>query len=518
MPSIMPRRKLRLAAVAVATLLCSCIRVVIVSGPSAVSPGETVVYELGISGNSGGFIAFPTLAADVPIGWTPISGHFSGIVDDVPVEQTLVVTQSSDCNEKLGEVRSGFRRWHFQGGFGDTVTGLVQLEFLAESQPSGPFELFFAAGEGGNCFEPAIITVNREQPYALAFLQALVDGFDGVDGLDEASQSAASSDGRQLYVASAADRSFTAFDRDAATGALTFVEAEPAGVDVPSEPRGLTVSPDGDHLYGASPNTGEISTFTRDPMTGELTFSESFIDDAESLVSSADGLHVYTGGPSALTDAYSRDPSTGTLTFVQQNSNSGRLALAPDGGHLFIVRESGPLPVLIVMSRDEVTGELTFFDELGELDGLTGATEAALSPCGRHLYVVGGQAVTVLERDPETGTLSFVESETALTGGILDAITMQAVAVSPDGSHVVAGGETALSLFGRDRATGELTFVDILFAGNLPSDGAAIPGALTFAPDGRHLYVVDPSNDMLIGLETPVLFHDRFESGDLSAW
>jgi 6-phosphogluconolactonase (cycloisomerase 2 family) len=504
---------------AAAALICSC-RVVLVSGPSTVAIGDTVTYQLEVSGNTTGSPSNAILIADVPAGWELESSTFEGNANGQHVAREIVVIQSTNCSEQLGEVRPGFRRWYFLGGGGETVAGLASLEFSVESQPGGAFEIFFAFAGDFGCSPLAILGVNRQQPYLLRLLQTLSDGGGGGDGLAGASQAALSADGTSLYVASAGDLAFTAFARDPDSGQLTFVESESEDLDELSVPRGLAVSPDGAQLYGASlagpGGLGETATFLRDPGTGELTFEDSIPEQADNVVLSADGEHLYTGDADSI-DVYSRDPSTGALSFVQTASRQGRVAIAPDGRHLFAV-EGGQLVVVHVFSRDETTGELTFFDELVTADGLVGSTEVAVSPDGRHLYVVGRDAVTVYERNPTTGDLVFVESETTLTGAVHHEITVGSVAVSPDGSHVVAAGEAALSTFSRDKTTGALTFLDVVFGGNLPIDGVPQPGGLAFAPDGRHLYVVDPLSDTMIGLETPILFFDGFESGDLSAW
>jgi 6-phosphogluconolactonase (cycloisomerase 2 family) len=513
----MHRQKTPWIVLAAIAVLCSCTRVVIVSGPTTVSIGDTVTYQLEVSGESPGFAVGPVLVAEVPIGWELQSSSFEGAVDGEHVGGDIVVVQTTTCNAELGELRPGFRRWHFSGGIGESVVGIATLEFSVESQPGGPFELFFIFGDSP-CGEPAVLTVNRQEPYVLSLLQTLSDGSGGVEGLGGASQAALSDDGLHLYVASAADQAFTAFAREPGTGELTFVESESGDLGEGSEPRGLAVSPDGEHLYGASDGPGgigEITTYLRDPDTGALTFDASIFDDADNVVLSADGGYLYAGTENGIR-VYSRDPVTGALTFLHPTFEKGRLALAPDGRHLFAAEANQNR--VHVFTRDESTGELTFFFELNAAHAVLGSTEVAVSPDGRHLYVVGGVSIHVYERDPVTGDLTFVESETAILGGVDLEITIGSVAVSPDGSHVVAAGEAAVSIFSRDKTTGALTFLDVAFGGNLPIDGVPQPGGLTFSPDARHLYAVDPLSDQLIGLETPIVFYDGFESGDLSAW
>jgi 6-phosphogluconolactonase (cycloisomerase 2 family) len=59
---------------------------------------------------------------------------------------------------------------------------------------------------------------------ALTHVTTLNDNTDGVDGLENAVSAAFSPDGRYIYVAGLDDDSVSVFNRDSATGILTFVE------------------------------------------------------------------------------------------------------------------------------------------------------------------------------------------------------------------------------------------------------------------------------------------------------
>ena len=63
----------------------------------------------------------------------------------------------------------------------------------------------------------------------LAYVATQHDGASGVNGLRSAEALALSPDGGQLYAAGSGDSALAVFSRDAATGALTFVEEDKQG-------------------------------------------------------------------------------------------------------------------------------------------------------------------------------------------------------------------------------------------------------------------------------------------------
>jgi DNA-binding beta-propeller fold protein YncE len=256
---------------------------------------------------------------------------------------------------------------------------------------------------------------------ALAFVGAQVDDQGGVDGMDLPIAIALSPDGFHVYVLSGGeDDAIAVFERDAGTGALTFVEMEPVGdVDDFRQPGGIAVSPDGAHLYVAAAdfsNPGGILVFDRDGVTGALTFVEAEID----------GVNGVTG-------------------VVDANAS----AVSPDGGHVYVVSPD----MIAVFDRDAGTGELTFVEALGEN---AADSDVTVSPDGAHVYVAGDFRFAAFDRDTGTGELTLVESEFQ---GILNSAS--SIRLSPDGAHAYVGGhdEDALVVFERDQSTGELTLL-----------------------------------------------------------
>ncbi len=194
----------------------------------------------------------------------------------------------------------------------------------------------------------------------LQLAQTLADGSGGVDGLVCGTAVALSPDGAHVYVASPCEGAVACFRRDAGTGLLTFIEAlmdGVGGVSGVTGARGVAVSPDGAQVYVASGMpTNALVTFSRAAATGRLTFVDAQLDgadgvdglaDARAVAVSPDGLGVYvtSQGDRALA-VFRRDPGTGALEFVQAlvDGQGGVAALSgaegvtvsPDGGSVYV--------------------------------------------------------------------------------------------------------------------------------------------------------------------------------------
>src|SRR5213080_3976733 len=323
----------------------------------------------------------------------------------------------------------------------------------------------------------------------LRFSGAQVNGTGDVAGLNGTYGVTVSPDGKQVYVAGELDNALAVFSRDPATGALTFVEVEHdtvGGVAGLKGAHAVVLGPDGAHVYVASSVADAVVVFSRDAASGALSFVETKRDNkgkvnglngAESVAVSPDGLHVYVAGRNDNAIAvFERDVASGMLTFVEeQRSGTGgvegllgakSVAVSPDGAHVYA---AGSLDdAVAVFGRDATTGKLTFVEAQREgangITGLAGARAVTLSPDGANLYVAGAtdDALAVFSRDAATGRLTFVEAQHDGAGGVNGLNGANAVAISPDGTYVYVTGsvDAALAVFQRDAATGALTFVE----------------------------------------------------------
>jgi hypothetical protein len=263
-------------------------------------------------------------------------------------------------------------------------------------------------------------------------------------------------DGRHIYVDDR-EGDVAILHRDSVTGELDNV-ATYASV-LPT-----TISPDGKNAYWVG-YTRVVGALTRDVTTGLLTsfggyslgtaFEESDYIEAKDVVVSPDGSHVYVGARHATHPrmdagiaAFVRDPHTGALTFAsRQRVNGGgggpfddiwRLAPSADGTLLYAMvagptnRPTGEPEAggVAAYSRTAGSGALTFRHAL-----TTGATLAwggtlEATPDGTLLYALSGRGLQVLRSDPATGALGFVETVPDVPD------TTGSQALSPDGRHL----------------------------------------------------------------------------------
>lgn len=468
----------------------------------------------------------------------------------------------------------------------DAATGVLTFVEVQEWPPVGIDHLDGAAAvavspDGAHVYvasngDDAIAVFSRDAASgSLAFQGGPRDGVGGVDGLDGATSVAVSRDGRHVYATGSEDDAVAVFDRDRASGALGFVEIQRDGVGAADGLAGaaaVSLAPDGARLYAAGSDDDAVAVFDRDAATGSLTFVDSWsdgaggvdgLDSASAVLASPDGLWVHAAGFLDDTVAvFARNVLGVALGFREAvldgvngaNGLRGPLALAasPEGDRLYVAGSAeDALAVLAVpplrFAGAEVDGQAgveglegvrgialspdgkhlyaagsledaiqvfmrhpashtlaeveVLRDGVGGVDGLDGVEALAVSPDGRSLYGAApdADAVTAFARDRDTGALGFVEAERDGVGGAdgLDAAT--SVVVSPDGRHVYAAGriDDAIAIFARDAATSALTPLGLVRNGEGGVTGLDGPRVLALAPDGRHLYAASQTSSSI---------------------
>jgi DNA-binding beta-propeller fold protein YncE len=122
-----------------------------------------------------------------------------------------------------------------------------------------------------------------------------------------------------------------------------------------------------------------------------------------------------------------------------------------------------------------------------ESKGLFGPDQIVISPDQRHVYVSNNEffgssgAISVFARDLATGELTFVEAEPLQT----TEFGSEAIAVSPDGLHLYAAVYGQLiTTYARNPLTGALSALDTISAATFVSDSEV----LAASPDGRFLF------------------------------
>ena len=350
-----------------------------------------------------------------------------------------------------------------QRGAAGGVDGLRGAESVALS-PNGD-HAYVTAADG----DAVSVFARNSQTGTLTFVAVERNGLAAVTGLREPQGIALSPDGANVYVASDKDNGAVAvFHRDPGSGELSFVEAQQggaAGVDTLRGARSLAVSPEGAHLYVACPSDNELALFDRDPASGALSYLGAVLglSGASAVVASPDGNQVYaTSWTGDSISVFLRDPLTGLLTFVQSKQNgvdgvtglgaARALSLSPDGSSLYVAGRSDDS--ISVFARQVLGGALSFDesqqDGVNGVDGLAGASAVVVHPSGSQVYAVGrdDDAVAVFDRNAG-GTLSFVQFRRHGIGGVDGLTGPTSVAVSPDGAnvYVTSAGDNSLQVF-----------------------------------------------------------------------
>ncbi len=244
----------------------------------------------------------------------------------------------------------------------------------------------------------------------------------------------------------------------------------------------------------------------------EAQYGGPVLDGAYNMATSPDGNHLYATGYYPGTIAhFERNAATGalTLTDIQRdgvNNVDGidsvmDVVVSPDGRSLYAIGEwdNG----LAVFSRNTLTGRLAFVEEQKEgvngVDGLEGAVGVAVSPDNRHVYVAGylEDSITVFSRDTLTSALTLVAVYHDGVNGIDGIAGASAITFSPDGDHLYVAGYfgDALAVFHRSSLTGELTFIEAFYDDTDGVDGLGGVCSLAMTGDGAYLYASSSWDD-----------------------
>jgi WD40 repeat protein len=108
-------------------------------------------------------------------------------------------------------------------------------------------------------------------------------------------------------------------------------------------------------------------------------------------------------------------------------------------------------------------------DDVDGADGLRSVNATAVSPDGKHLYVVstGDFSIALYKRNITSGNISFVEMWRDRVGDVEGLDDPYHIVISPDGAHVYVGaydGKT-VSVFDRNSTTGSLSFKQVFDLG-----------------------------------------------------
>ena len=352
---------------------------------------------------------------------------------------------------------------------------------------------------------------------------------DAIDGLDYPVSIALSPDGEQIFVTGHEDNALVVFDRDVASGGLSYRAVYKNGVDGIEglgSIVGVAVSADGSQVFAAGGSDHSLVVFDRDA-DGELSLATILKDEvggvegirgAVEIALSPDNSQVFViGWPRDTLAVFDRDAS-GELSYrtyfqngvggVEGMSNPWYLEVSPDGRQVFVAgREDDSL---VVFDRDQASGELsyrqTFFDGKDGVDGLNRGRCIELSADGSQIFVTGtfDEAIAVFTRDTSNNdSISYQRVYRNGVDGISGLSGPADTALSPDNSKLfVSNWDDGITVFDRDTSSGELTYLtqlknDTNGLGNLNSY------AITTSSDGDQLFVVGIDSDSLSVFHLP---------------
>lgn len=295
----------------------------------------------------------------------------------------------------------------------------------------------------------------------------------------------ASGDGRFLYAAGSAGSSIAVIER-AASGELAVVQSL-TGADTGGQlftgVEGIALAPDGRSVYAVSGSADAIAVFDRAATTGKLTWRNTIQSSSlavpfefpAAVLVSLDGLQLYVGASnSASIVTFDRDLTTGSLAYSSTLTQSepglagiSSLALSPDGRNLYVTA-SGDRAVRYAQSQSEFRRFESCgyaVRQHGRANGLDGASAVAVSPDGRHVVVAGGfdDSLAVFARDAATGRLEFRDLVLGTASGGVALDGPQSLAFSADGASLFAAAinADAIHVLRRDAVSGSLTSVAV---------------------------------------------------------
>ncbi len=289
-----------------------------------------------------------------------------------------------------------------------------------------------------------------------------------VTGLGGASDVVAASGGLHVYATGETGDSVLVFARDDVGDPLEYVqswttESPPGGSSVPGlrGARAVALSPDERFVYVAGSESNAIAVFERDEASGELTFVERVADGIGTMVPEFNVIRGVTAlHPAALgadlyavaedSDAVSRfsiNGESGALTFEQVLRSGGGvpdmtgtrdLAASPGDTHLYVLIDAG----IAIFARSE-DGSLAFDSLFDPGGGTADAIALTVDAAGSRAYLLatelGNPVIHVLRRDWADGSLEFWFTQPIAqpTGGGAPATMLQ----NAPARHLLVGGD-----------------------------------------------------------------------------
>jgi DNA-binding beta-propeller fold protein YncE len=356
---------------------------------------------------------------------------------------------------------------------------------------------------------------------AITFMGAIKNGGNGVQGINKATSVAVSPDNKNVYVTG--DSTLAVFNRDPATGALTFAMSFVNGKDSVhglNGARSLIVSPNNKNVYLASTIDVTVVGFSRDTASGALTFlplvwqlDQGRVGVPVSIAITPDNKHVYGAGfIDSTIFVFSRDTIEGVLFRKGQIGNGEwseclngfrmRVGAGPDNENVYVADYNNS-PSIAVFRRHQATGSLiprpNACLRVAALDNKGTTSQVVVSQDNKSVYVAKENGIAAFHRNISSGELTYYTCFTEVSGHT-------AVAVSPDNKTVYAVGGANLAVFSRDTLSGALAGIKIIKDGSDSVDGLRGCRSVAASPDNKNVYVAgtDDNAVALFSVAQPV--------------
>lgn len=411
---------------------------------------------------------------------------------------------------------------------------------------------FDISSDGNNIYvaghaDGKVIVFSRNSSTGLlSYVEAFQDNINFVDGLSGAFSVFVSPDGKNVYVTGVYDNAVAIFERDVYLGTLTYMGIQQDGqngVDYLEFPFHISGSLDGEYIYALGANDNSINVFERNTASGLLTFKEAQVEGnagvAEmnypvNIAVSPAGDQVYIASSGSGAAVIFKTENDGGLSFTEsQQSGTGgvtglgkpySITVSPDGKNVYAATFDDNS--VVMFSRSETTGDLTYIDMLqdGEngVDGLYRAYSITVSPDGKHAYATGNNddALVIFDRDEITGELTFVEKIKDNIAGVDGLNGARFVTLSDDGNYVYVAAyyDDAISVFARNAATGELSYIQLLKDGVNGVDGLNGVNSLAISADGNFAYATGYADDAIVSfsrdpVDGTLVFIEQYKNG-----
>ena len=305
--------------------------------------------------------------------------------------------------------------------------------------------------------------------------------------------------GRYLYVAARNSNNVAVMEVDKNSGSLTEIKGSPyPGGNLP---RSITMDTTGKFVYMTSITEDKVYGYNVNPSSGGL------IPLKDSPYEAGDAPQFIRVSPSGdfayLTDWNSQDlkvyrinQKKGSLEgssvyHLNDNEYPFGLTIHPTGKFIYVANWENSI---LGLKADLDTGRLTPVPGSPYKSKGVIPVQIEVEPTGKFAYATnyGSDNVTAYIIDPETGALTESKTITARAGprSIAFVVGDKPVEYLPQFAFVLNSASSSVSVFGVDKATGRLKFINKAKTGKRPL-------SLSTDPSGDFLYVTNSGSDTI---------------------